>query len=135
MDDRGSPTRRDVLGAAGAGAAGAGWTAIAGSTGVEAAATDESGDPTSLAEIAAQAPEIGDGEPLTTVDLAALDNNIDRVVTEVQERDWDVRPALKSFKSPEFAAYVSSGCRNRAGWSSTSGLSLNWWRCFRRTRT
>jgi D-serine deaminase-like pyridoxal phosphate-dependent protein len=106
MDDSWNPTRRDVLGTAGGGVAGAGWTAITCSTGVQAAATVESGEPTSLEEIAALARGIGDGEPLTTVDLAALDDNIDRVVAEVTERNWHVRPALKSFRSPEFAAYV-----------------------------
>ena len=110
MDDLWSVTRRDALktAAAGASAVGSGWTAIAGATGVEAASTDDDCEPTPLPEVASMARAIGEGEPLTVLDLAALDNNIDRVVKEVERRDWSVRPALKSFRSPEFAAYVLS---------------------------
>jgi len=111
MERSWTATRREVLGAAAAGASalGTGLTAIEGATGVRAASTDSSGEPTPLPEIQSLAEEVGGGIPLTTVDLAAVDNNIDRVTEEAGKLGWDgIRPALKVFKSPELAAYIMS---------------------------
>ena len=100
-------TRRDVLGAT-AGTLGAHLLVTEGVSGVEAAARAEDSEPTSLSRAAELAKEVGDGKPLTFVDLAAVDNNIEQIVTEIEKRGWALRPSLKSFQSPEFSAYVLS---------------------------
>jgi len=102
-------SRRDALGLGAlvaAGAMGRNFPAAFPQGGHTLAAQPGGHDPTGLEEIATLAREHGDGEPLTFVDLDALDNNIQRVLDEASDLGFDVRPSLKSFQNPHLAVYV-----------------------------
>jgi D-serine deaminase-like pyridoxal phosphate-dependent protein len=105
----GELTRRDALGLGAlvaAGALGRNIPAAFPSGGRTLAAQDGGSSPTSLPDIAALAREHGEGEPLTFVDLDALDRNIQQVLSEAGDMGFDVRPSLKSFQNPHLAVYV-----------------------------
>lgn len=59
-----------------------------------------------LAELAKLAQKLGGGYPVLILDLAALDQNTRVVTSFAGEQGWAVRPALKSFRSPELTAYL-----------------------------
>jgi D-serine deaminase-like pyridoxal phosphate-dependent protein len=59
--------------------------------------------PPRLAELAREA---GGGDAVTFLDLAAFDANLAVVLDVARAEGWAVRPALKSFQSPEFIAYA-----------------------------
>ncbi len=64
------------------------------------------GTPMDLPALARLARELGEGDPVLLLDLAALDRNA-KVVREFAEaQSWGVRPALKSFRSPGLIGYV-----------------------------
>lgn len=48
----------------------------------------------------------GKGSPILILDLAALDANLATIRAFAAGQGWDVRPALKSFRSPELCGYV-----------------------------
>jgi D-serine deaminase-like pyridoxal phosphate-dependent protein len=56
--------------------------------------------------LAALARAIGRGEPVLLLDLAALDHNTAVVVDFANRQRWAVRPALKSFRSPQLTSYL-----------------------------
>jgi D-serine deaminase-like pyridoxal phosphate-dependent protein len=64
------------------------------------------GEPTPLPEIARLAREVGRGEPVMFVDLAAVDRNIAAVIAWAQANRVAIRPALKVFSCAQLAAYV-----------------------------
>ncbi len=64
------------------------------------------GTPMSLDTLADLARKHGRGEPILFVDLAALDQNLALVTKFAAGQGWNVRPALKSFRSPKLAGYV-----------------------------
>jgi D-serine deaminase-like pyridoxal phosphate-dependent protein len=64
------------------------------------------GRPMPLDQLAAFAREVGGGYPVLLLDLAALDQNVHVVVDFARRQNWAVRPALKSFRSPELVGYV-----------------------------
>jgi D-serine deaminase-like pyridoxal phosphate-dependent protein len=64
------------------------------------------GEPTPPEKLAALAKEIANGDPVTFVDLAAFDGNLDVVTSFARHQGWEVRPSLKSFESPGYAAYA-----------------------------
>jgi D-serine deaminase-like pyridoxal phosphate-dependent protein len=109
IPDTGDLTRRDALGLGALVAAGALGRNIPAAfpRGGRTLATQEGGSgPTPLPDIAELAREHGEGEPLTFVDLDALDRNIQQVLSEAGERGFEVRPSLKSFQNPHLAVYV-----------------------------
>jgi D-serine deaminase-like pyridoxal phosphate-dependent protein len=59
-----------------------------------------------LRELAGLAREVGAGQPLLLLDLAALDQNTQVLIEFARSQGWGVRPALKSFRSPQLVAYV-----------------------------
>jgi len=66
-----------------------------------------SGGPlTDLATLAAVAKQVGAGEPVALVVLAAIDQNLTAVLQTARERGWALRPALKSFQSAGLCGYV-----------------------------
>lgn len=74
--------------------------------GTSLAQQESEADPTPMSDIAALAADVGGGEPLTLVDLDALDTNIEHVRTAAADRGWAIRPSLKSFQNPHLSAYV-----------------------------
>ena len=60
----------------------------------------------SLPQLAKLARELGGGQPILLLDLAALDANTKVVVDFARANRWAVRPALKSFRSPRLIAYL-----------------------------
>ena len=48
----------------------------------------------------------GKGSPILILDLAALDANLATIRSFAAGQGWDIRPALKSFRSPELCGYV-----------------------------
>ena len=56
-------------------------------------------------EYARIAAEIGGGEALCFLDLAAFDHNLAKPLAVAKAEGWALRPALKSFQSPRFIAY------------------------------
>lgn len=64
------------------------------------------GTPMELRDLQRLARELGGGQPLLFLDLAALDQNMSVVTGFAREQGWAVRPALKSFRSPRFVAYI-----------------------------
>jgi D-serine deaminase-like pyridoxal phosphate-dependent protein len=64
------------------------------------------GRPTGLDALAKLAHDLGRGEPLCFIDLAAVDQNLKTVVAFARGQGWAVRPALKTFRSPGFISYV-----------------------------
>jgi D-serine deaminase-like pyridoxal phosphate-dependent protein len=64
------------------------------------------GRPMTLGELARLARETGGGSPRLFLDLAALDQNAKVLVDFARAHGWAVRPALKSFRSPQLVAYV-----------------------------
>lgn len=64
------------------------------------------GRPMTPAEVARLAREMGAGSPRLFLDLAALDQNTKVIVDFARANGWGVRPALKSFRSPQLVAYV-----------------------------
>lgn len=103
-------SRRDLLGGALGGSVcglSLGLTGCQGSSGAElAAGAQRGGAITPLPDAADFARRNGGGIPMTIVDLAALDQNIEQLRIETEARGWALRPALKSFQSPELCAYV-----------------------------
>jgi D-serine deaminase-like pyridoxal phosphate-dependent protein len=66
----------------------------------------EGGQPTPPARLAEIARQIGGGDAITFLDLAAFDANL-AIATDVAAAEgWGVRPALKSFQAPGFIAYT-----------------------------
>jgi D-serine deaminase-like pyridoxal phosphate-dependent protein len=66
----------------------------------------DGGEPTAPARLAELAREAGGGDALTFLDLAAFDANLAIAADVARAEGWAVRPALKSFQSPEFIAYA-----------------------------
>jgi D-serine deaminase-like pyridoxal phosphate-dependent protein len=64
------------------------------------------GQPMSLSELAQLAREIGHGQPVALLDLAAVDQNVKVVVDFARGQGWAVRPAMKTFRSPGLISYV-----------------------------
>jgi D-serine deaminase-like pyridoxal phosphate-dependent protein len=64
------------------------------------------GRPMQLATVAALAKQIGNGEPVAIVDLAAVDRNCDRLTAWSARHGVAWRPAFKTLRSPELLAYV-----------------------------
>jgi D-serine deaminase-like pyridoxal phosphate-dependent protein len=64
------------------------------------------GRPMELAAVAALAREIGNGEPVAIVDLAAVDHNCERLISFSAANRITWRPAFKTLRSPELLAYV-----------------------------
>jgi D-serine deaminase-like pyridoxal phosphate-dependent protein len=64
------------------------------------------GQPLRLAAVAALAKQIGVGEPVAIVDLAAVDHNCSRLVAWSKTNRIAWRPAYKTLRSPELLAYV-----------------------------
>ena len=60
----------------------------------------------SAAGLAGLARRVGGGEPVLLLDLAALDHNTAVVVDFANRNGWAVRPALKSFRSPQLTSYL-----------------------------
>ena len=59
-----------------------------------------------LPQLARLARKLGGGYPVLILDLAALDQNTRVVTSFAREQGWAVRPALKSFRSPQLTAYL-----------------------------
>lgn len=101
MESGPEPTRRQLLTLLTAIGIGTAATHMATTAGAD---DDHPGtDPEDIARIAR---DIGEGEPLTVVDLVPLENNIETVLAAAEERGFHVRPSLKSFQCPELCAYV-----------------------------
>ena len=49
---------------------------------------------------------MNNGESICFLDLAAFDSNLAIVQSFARQQGWQVRPAMKSFNSPEFIAYT-----------------------------
>jgi D-serine deaminase-like pyridoxal phosphate-dependent protein len=64
------------------------------------------GRPMSLSDVARLAREIGHGQPVAFVDLAAVDQNLRVVVDFALSQGWAVRPAMKTFRSPGLISYI-----------------------------
>jgi D-serine deaminase-like pyridoxal phosphate-dependent protein len=64
------------------------------------------GLPMRLAAVAALAKQIGVGEPVAIVDLAAVDRNCSRLIAWSKANRIAWRPAFKTLRSPELLAYV-----------------------------
>ena len=64
------------------------------------------GTPMALDQVAKLARELGRGQPVLFLDLAALDQNTRTVVDFAKAQGWGVRPALKSFRSPALVSYL-----------------------------
>ena len=64
------------------------------------------GRPTPPAKLAELASAVGGGEALTFLDLAAFDANLAIAANVARAEGWAIRPALKSFQSPQFIAYA-----------------------------
>lgn len=64
------------------------------------------GTPMDLPALAQLARELGRGDPVLLLDLAALDRNAEVVREFAEAQGWGVRPALKSFRSPGLIGYV-----------------------------
>jgi D-serine deaminase-like pyridoxal phosphate-dependent protein len=71
-------------------------------------ALGDGGAPTPPARLAELAKEIGGGDALTFLDLAAFDANLAAVTDVARQEGWAIRPALKSFQSAGFVAYALS---------------------------
>lgn len=104
-------TRRGLLAAAGAAGAAAAIgpaaaTAAAPPATVAARPLGRGGSPTGVRALARLARAHGRGEPLTFVDLAAVDQNAKVIQSFARRQGWAVRPALKAFQSPQLCAYV-----------------------------
>ncbi len=103
--------RRFLAGATGAAAALPLLSTGAGLAGCSAAdssspATGMGGLPTSLEQLAELARQEGRGQPLVMCDLAAVDQNTAVLLNWSRENGFALRPALKSFQSPELCAYI-----------------------------
>jgi D-serine deaminase-like pyridoxal phosphate-dependent protein len=66
------------------------------------------GAPMELATVAALAKQIGRGEPVAIIDLAAVDQNCDVLLRFSRESSIAWRPAFKTLQSPDLLAYVVS---------------------------
>lgn len=66
------------------------------------------GAPMELATIAALAKQIGRGEPVAIIDLAAVDQNCDALLGFARESGIAWRPAYKTLEAPGLLAYVVS---------------------------
>ena len=64
------------------------------------------GTPMDLPSLAKLARRLGGGYPVLILDLAALDQNTKVVTSFAKEQGWAVRPALKSFRSPQLTSYL-----------------------------
>ncbi len=64
------------------------------------------GQPTPPARLAELAHQIGHGDAVTLLDLAAFDANLAIAANIARAEGWALRPALKSFQSPGFIAYA-----------------------------
>ncbi|MDQ3935263.1 MAG: alanine racemase, partial [Actinomycetota bacterium] len=64
------------------------------------------GTPMTLEQLARLAREVGRGQPVLFLDLAAVDQNIRTVVDFATAQGWGVRPALKTFRSPALVSYL-----------------------------
>ena len=64
------------------------------------------GTPMTLEQLAKLAREVGRGQPVLFLDLAAVDRNIGTVVDFARAQGWGVRPALKTFRSPALVSYL-----------------------------
>jgi D-serine deaminase-like pyridoxal phosphate-dependent protein len=78
-------------------------TAIASGRGT---ALGRGGSPMSLAAVARVAKQIGNGEPVSIVDLSAVDHNCQRLLRFSADTGIKWRPAYKTLRSPELLAYV-----------------------------
>lgn len=104
-----SLSRRDMMGLgmlAAAGALGHRLEAAFPMGGTSLAQNPGDGESTPMPDVAAIAKDVGGGEPLTLLDLDALDNNIEIVLEKTQKLGWAIRPALKVFHDPHVSAYV-----------------------------
>jgi D-serine deaminase-like pyridoxal phosphate-dependent protein len=110
MQETSGVTRRGAL------AAGAALTALAGAPGATSAATRKrrprvadigtGGSPMSLPDLQKLGREVGEGQAVCLVDLAALDANLKVVLATARERGMVVRPALKTMPCAQLSAYV-----------------------------
>jgi D-serine deaminase-like pyridoxal phosphate-dependent protein len=64
------------------------------------------GQPMAMPDLARLAREIGRGQPVAFVDLAAVDQNINVVVDFARTEGWAVRPAMKTFRAPGLISYI-----------------------------
>ena len=64
------------------------------------------GAPTPPDQLAQLARDVANGSPLTFLDLAAFDGNLEIVTGFAAGEGWAVRPALKSFHNTRFIAYT-----------------------------
>jgi D-serine deaminase-like pyridoxal phosphate-dependent protein len=64
------------------------------------------GPPMALGTVAAVAKQIGNGEPVAIVDLAAVDRNCEHLIAWSRSSGIAWRPAYKTLRSPELLAYV-----------------------------
>ncbi len=64
------------------------------------------GQPHTLAEIASLARQLGGGEPIALIDLAAVDRNCELLLDWSRQTGMAWRPAYKTLQSPELLAYV-----------------------------
>lgn len=87
--------------------------AAASSTGLQAQADSarivglgHGGKPLRLAAVAAFAKQIGNGEPVAIIDLAAVDHNCSRLISWSTTNRIAWRPAYKTLRSPELLEYV-----------------------------
>ena len=81
------------------------------------------GTPMTMAQLAAMARRLGGGYPILFCDLAAVDQIMATVTGFARRQGWAVRPALKTFRSPEFVAYLLRRLPEPRGLSSTSSRS------------
>jgi D-serine deaminase-like pyridoxal phosphate-dependent protein len=102
-------TRRQALGATAATAAAAALDADAVSASAprrRPPALGNGGLPMEPAAVAALAKQVGKGEPVAFVDLAAVDRNCDVLLGFSRETGMAWRPAFKTLESPDLLAYV-----------------------------
>ena len=64
------------------------------------------GAPMTPAAVAAVARQIGNGEPVAIVDLAAVDHNCERLLAWSLHNEIAWRPAYKTLRSPQLLSYV-----------------------------
>ncbi len=119
--DHSGVSRRTFI-AAGAAAAGAVALPLGGSSATARAAAPPprgpigfGGEPTEPARLAELAREIAGGDAVTFLDLAAFDANLANYERFATRQGWHVRPALKSFQSPQFAGYALARLRRPRG--------------------
>lgn len=110
MAGRGGVSRRRVLSAAGVATVGAAVGTAVGVTPAAGASAElgHGGAPMEPAAVARLARDVGRGEPLAVVDLAAMDRNIEVLRTWSATSGITWRPAFKTLQSVGLLAYVVS---------------------------